>query len=384
MESVIRLAIAVGGSALVAFGVCRAADLLARFADARHPETPLWGLLRRCRTPLYVVLMAALLRGTYPVAAARAPLAEHAEAMRHVLLLCLIGGGAWLTVRTVAAVVESTYARYAGRSRDAARLRRVRTQVTLIMRVVSVAVGVLAAAAALVTFPSFRTLGTSLLASAGIIGIVAGVAAQSTLSNLFAGFQIAFGDMVRIGDTVVVDGEWGVVEEVTLTFLTVRTWDERRVTLPVSYFTSRPFENWSRGGAEMTGSVFVHCDHTTPVVLMRAHLHEFLATCGTWDGRGWDLAVTDTSPTGITVRAIVTAKDADDLWTTRCAVREELVAWLAREHPGALPKVVTAPAADALDGPGEGSRAPRQRRSRPAVRNADRSNADRSGGTPPD
>ncbi|WP_329619434.1 mechanosensitive ion channel [Streptomyces sp. NBC_01255] len=372
MESVIRLAISVGGSALVAFVVCRAADLLARFADARHPETPLWGLLRHCRTPLYVVLMAALFRWTYPVAA-------HAETVGHVLLLCLIGGGAWLTVRTVAAVVESSYARYAGRSRDAARLRRVRTQVTLIMRVVAAAVGVLAAAAALVTFPSFRTLGTSLLASAGIIGIVAGVAAQSTLSNLFAGFQIAFGDMVRIGDTVVVDGEWGVVEEVTLTFLTVRTWDERRVTLPVSYFTSRPFENWSRGGAEMTGSVFVHCDHTTPVALVRAHLHEFLTTCGTWDGRGWDLAVTDTSPTGITVRAIVTAKDADDLWTTRCAVREELVGWLAREHPGALPRVVTAPAADALDRPGERPRAPRQRRGRQPARNPTRP-AD----TPPD
>ncbi|MGW0122970.1 mechanosensitive ion channel family protein [Streptomyces sp. NPDC003327] len=373
MESLVRLAICVGGSALAAFVVCRAADMLARFADARHPETPLWGMLRRCRTPLYVVVLAALLSWAYSVAApGQEPLEEHADAVSHVLLLCLIGGGAWLAVRTVAAVVESSYRRYAGRSRDAARLRRVRTQVTLIMRVVAVAVGVIAAAVALVTFPSFRTLGTSLLASAGIIGIVAGVAAQSTLSNLFAGFQIAFGDMVRIGDTVVVDGEWGLVEEVTLTFLTVRTWDERRVTLPVSYFTSRPFENWSRGGAEMTGSVFLHCDHTTPVPLMRAHLREFLATCDTWDGRAWDLAVTDTSPTGITLRAIVTAKDADDLWTTRCAVREELVGWLVREHPGALPKIVTAPAEQAFDQSWELLRAPRQRRPGEAVPNGAR------------
>ena len=118
-----------------------------------------------------------------------------------------------------------------------------------------------------------ETLGASMLASAGIIGIVAGVAAQSTLGNLFAGLQIAFGDMVRIGDTVVVDGEWGVVEEVTLTFLTVRTWDERRITMPVSYFTSKPFENWSRGGAQMTGTVFFHLDHSAPVGLMREKLH---------------------------------------------------------------------------------------------------------------
>ncbi|MFI1717647.1 mechanosensitive ion channel family protein [Streptomyces sp. NPDC053513] len=346
MESFVRLAIVLSGSTLAALTVGRAADLLARYADARRPDTPLWGLLRRCRTPLYVVLLCAVFRWSYR-ATDWAPLLAHAEALDHLLLLCLIGGGAWLTVRFVSAVVESSYARYAGRTRNAARLRRVRTQVTLLTRVVSVAIGVIAAAFALVTFPSFRGLGTSLLASAGIVGIVAGVAAQSTLGNLFAGFQIAFGDMVRIGDTVVVDGEWGTVEEVTLTFLTVRTWDERRVTLPVSYFTSRPFENWSRGGNELTGTVFVHCDHSTPVPLMRAHLREFLDLCPGWDGRAWDLAVTDTSPTGITVRALVTAKDADDLWTTRCAVREELVAWLTREHPAALPRIVTAPAVDA-------------------------------------
>ncbi|WP_329125020.1 mechanosensitive ion channel family protein [Streptomyces sp. NBC_01353] len=343
MESLLRLALVLGGSALVTFAAGRVADVFLRHADARHPETPLWGLLRRCRTPLYVVLFTALLRWTHR-ASDWAPLREHRAAVLHVLLLCLIGGGAWLAVRVASATVESSYARYAGRSRDPARVRRVRTQVTLIMRVVAVAVGVIATAVALVTFPSFRALGTSLLASAGIIGIVAGVAAQSTLGNLFAGFQIAFGDMVRIGDTVVVDGEWGVVEEVTLTFLTVRTWDERRVTLPVSYFTSRPFENWSRGGSEMTGTVLVHCDHSTPVALMRAHLRDFLETCPTWDRRGWDLAVTDTSPTGITVRALVTAKDADDVWTTRCAVREELVAWLTREHPDALPRIATAQA----------------------------------------
>ncbi|MFD3533674.1 mechanosensitive ion channel family protein [Streptomyces sp. NPDC058664] len=345
MESVVRLAIVLGGSALPALAVGRAADLFARYADARHPRTPLWGLLRRCRTPLYVVLLTLAFRWSYRATEWPA-LLDHTEGVDRFLLLCLIGGGAWLTVRFASAVVESSYARYAARARDAARLRRVRTQVTLLTRVMAVVVGVLATAFALVTFPSFRGLGTSLLASAGIIGIVAGVAAQSTLGNLFAGFQIAFGDMVRLGDTVVVDGEWGTVEEVTLTFLTVRTWDERRVTLPVSYFTSRPFENWTRGGNELTGSVFVHCDHSAPVGLMRAHLREFLDTRTTWDGRGWDLAVTDTSPTGITVRAIVTAKDADDLWTIRCAVREELVDWLTREHPGALPRIVTAQAAD--------------------------------------
>ena len=140
---------------------------------------------------------------------------------------------------------------------------------TLIQRVVTAVVATVAVAAMLLTFPAMQAVGTSMLASAGVLGIVAGVAAQSTLGNLFAGFQIAFGDMVRLGDTVVVDGEWGTVEEITLTFLAVRTWDERRITMPVSYFTSKPFENWSRGGVQMTGTVFFQLDHSAPVSAMR-------------------------------------------------------------------------------------------------------------------
>ena len=163
-------------------------------------------------------------------------LREHRVAIGRALTLALIGATAWLVIRIAAAVVETTYSA-TPRHRDPARVRRVRTQVTLIKRVVAAVVGVVAVAAMLLTFPAMRAAGASLLASAGILGIVAGVAAQSTLSNMFAGLQIAFGDMVRIGDTVVVDGEWGTVEEITLTFLTVRTWDERRITMPVSYFT---------------------------------------------------------------------------------------------------------------------------------------------------
>lgn len=257
----------------------------------------------------------------------------------------LIGASAWLVVRIATAVVDSLFARYAANTADPARVRRVRTQVTLIQRVVTAIVAVVAVGAMLLTFPTMRTFGTSMLASAGVLGIVAGVAAQSTLGNLFAGLQIAFGDMVRIGDTVVVDGEWGTIEEITLTFLAVRTWDERRITMPVSYFTSKPFENWSRGGAQMTGSVFFHLDHSAPVAAMREQLRDILGECAAWDGRDWSLAVTDTTPSTILVRAVVTAKDPSDIWTVRCAVREQLIGWLRDHHPYALPRVATAPAA---------------------------------------
>ncbi|MEW2247371.1 mechanosensitive ion channel family protein [Streptomyces sp. NPDC058733] len=348
MEDVLRPLIVIGGSVVLTLAVGWATDRLLQKADARNPHTPLWELLRRGRIPYQLVLCAALLRGSYVQAGV---LPHHRAAVGHVLTLVLIGSAAWLVIRIAAAVVETSYTRYANARahRDPARVRRVRTQVTLIMRVVSALVGVVAVSAMLLTFPGMRAAGASLLASAGIIGVVAGVAAQSTLSNMFAGFQIAFGDMVRLGDTVVVDGEWGTVEEVTLTFLTVRTWDERRITMPVSYFTSKPFENWSRGTPQMTGTVFWHLDHSAPIDAMRERLRDILRECPAWDGRDYSLVVTDSTPNTLQVRALVTAKDADDIWTVRVTVRERMIAWLCAEHPYALPRVNTA---DAVSPPG--------------------------------
>ncbi|MGK5628981.1 mechanosensitive ion channel family protein [Streptomyces sp. URMC 123] len=356
MEDVLRPLIVIGGSLTVTLLAGWGLDRLLRGIDTRHPETPLWGLLRRGRLPFQLLLCTAVLRGSYE----RADLFRaHHAAIARVLSLVVIGATAWLVVRIATAIVESSYSRYANAARDPARLRRVRTQVTLIQRVVTAVVGVVAVAAMLLTFPEMRTVGTSMLASAGVLGIVAGIAAQSTLGNLFAGLQIAFGDMVRIGDTVVVDGEWGTVEEITLTFLTVRTWDERRITMPVSYFTSKPFENWSRGGAQMTGTVFFQLDHAAPIEKMREKFHEMLQESPSWDGRGWGLVVTDTTPTTIQVRALVTARDADALWNVRCEMRERMVGWLREEHPYALPRVATTPAPGA---PEDG-----ERRRRPGV-----------------
>jgi small-conductance mechanosensitive channel len=341
MENVLRPVIVVGGSVVLTLLIGWATDLLLRKANGRHPETPLWGLLRRGRIPYQLVLCAALLRGSYDQAQL---LQAHRIGVGRLLTLVLIGSAAWLMIRIAAAVVETSYTRYARAHHDAARVRRVRTQVSLITRVVAAIVGMVAAAAMLLTFPAMRAAGASLLASAGILGIVAGVAAQSTLANLFAGLQIAFGDMVRLGDTVVVDGEWGTVDEITLTFLTVRTWDERRITMPVSYFTSKPFENWSRGSPQMTGIVFFHVDHSAPVEAMRTKLRDILRECPAWDGRAYGLAVTDTTPNTMQVRALVTAKDADDIWTARVTVREQMIRWLTEEHPYALPRVNTADA----------------------------------------
>ncbi|MFD1831983.1 mechanosensitive ion channel family protein [Streptomyces desertarenae] len=342
MENVLRPLIVFGGAIALAFAVGWVVDRALRRMDARHPETPMWGLLRSGRVPLQAVVLVGLLNAfSDETHLAR----DHQKTVDLWLSLIFTGAAAWLALRALTAVVETAFSRYAGIAHDAARVRRVRTQLTLVRRLATTVVVIIAGAAMLLQFPAMEKLGTSMLASAGVLGIVVGIAAQSTLGNLFAGLQIAFGDMVRIGDTVIVDGEWGTVEEITVSYLVVRTWDERRITMPVSYFTSKPFENWSRGGAQMTGTVYLHLDHSAPIAAIRARTEEIVRASDTWDGRSWGLVVTDTTPTTIEVRATVTARNADDIWTLRCHLREELIAWLHREHPYALPRVTTAQAA---------------------------------------
>jgi len=360
MENVLRPLIVFGGAIALALVVGWAVDRALRRMDARHPETPMWGLLRSGRWPLQAVVFVGLLNAfSEQTHLAR----NHQKAVDLWLSLILIGAAAWLVLRMITAIVETAFARYAGVAHDVGRVRRVRTQLTLVRRLATAVVTVLAGASMLLQFPAMEKFGASMLASAGVLGIVVGIAAQSTLSNLFAGLQIAFGDMVRIGDTVVVDGEWGTVEEITVSYLVVRTWDERRITMPVSYFTSKPFENWSRGGSQMTGTVYLHLDHSAPIDALRAKTEEIVRASDAWDGRAWDLSVTDTTPSTIEVRALVTARSADDIWTLRCEVREKLVTWLHREHPYALPRVTTAQAAPEpgrvrpVDGTGGGTAA---------------------------
>ncbi|MFJ6213981.1 mechanosensitive ion channel family protein [Streptomyces sp. NPDC092296] len=330
------------GTGLVTAALGWLAERLVRRMAAGRPDNPLWGLLRRCRAPFLLTVGSLVLLGGEQAAAlpsgVRGPL-------RHLLALFVIAVTAWLVSRVAALLVNTSFNRYAAVRRDPARVRRVRTQAGMLRRVTTVLVVLVALACMLMTFPQVRAVGTSLLASAGLIGVVAGVAAQSTLANLFAGLQVAFGDMVRIGDVVVVEGEWGTVEEITLTYLVLATWDQRRIVMPVSYFAGRPFENWSRHDPRMTGTVLLHLDHATPVPELREEFRRLLKDSPLWDGVGSALQVTDTTPSGIVVRALMTARDSDDAFTLRCEVRERLIDYLRRHHPQSLPRIATAPAA---------------------------------------
>ncbi|OLF16671.1 mechanosensitive ion channel family protein [Actinophytocola xanthii] len=265
------------------------------------------------------------------------------EPVSHVLTLLLIASGAWLLGGVLVAMEHTALSRLRIDERDNRHARRVKTQVTLVRRVTVAAVAVLALAAMLMTFPAARAAGTSLLASAGVIGAIAALAAQSLLGNVFAGLQIAFSDAIRLDDVVIVEGEWGRIEEITLTYLVVRIWDDRRLVLPTSHFMSQPFENWTRHEAALLGTVELDLDWAVPVEEMRGELRKILESTNLWDGRECVLQVTDATHSLVRVRALVSASDAPTLWDLRCHVRERLVGWVRDRKPDALPRLRTEP-----------------------------------------
>ncbi|RCV54227.1 mechanosensitive ion channel family protein [Marinitenerispora sediminis] len=260
--------------------------------------------------------------------------------IQHAMQIAMIGALVWLALTVAYAVTDTVLVKLAVKSSDAdRRSRRLQTQVKLLRRVFATIIGILAVAAILFTFDAVRALGAGLLASAGLISVVAGIAAQSMLGNLFAGLQLAFSDSLRINDIVVFNGEWGRVEELSLTNVTLRLWDERRLVLPVSHFTNNPFENWTKQGTAITGAVLLRVDWEVPIDKIRAEVGEFVSNHPLWDGRRWSLQATDVLETGlIELRAVVTTADSDARWDLCCDLREHLVDYIRRNFPESLPR----------------------------------------------
>jgi small-conductance mechanosensitive channel len=254
----------------------------------------------------------------------------------HTLLIVVIATLTWLVTSLVLVAERRTIARYGGGDddiTDADRVwRRIRTQVTVLRRLAIAVVVVLGVAAILMTFPSFSDIGTTLFASAGVLSVVAGLAAQTSLGAVFAGMQIAFSGAIRVGDVVELEEGrwWGRIEEITLTYVVVRLWDERRLVLPCTYFTTTPFENWTRSATEIMGAVEFDVDFSVPFHDMRAELDRLLAGSEQWDGRRGVLQVTDAVGGVVRVRIVVSAPNAGALFDLRCAVREGMVDWVQR------------------------------------------------------
>jgi small-conductance mechanosensitive channel len=292
----------------------------------------LLGLLhRRCHRPLVLLLLLWALHTAIPAAG------PVTSALRHAMLLALIAAAAWLVVRLVYVVEDVAFQWLGAHVAADPRRRRARTQIDLLRRLTAVIVMVLAVGTALMTFPSLRALGTSVLASAGVAGAVVGLASQTTLRNVVAGIELAMSDRLRVDDVVVVEGEWGWVEELTLTHVVVRLWDERRLMLPTAYFITTPFQNWTRHESRLLGSVVLHLDHRAPVPELRAEARRIIEQSPLWDRRDWVLQVIDSTPWSMVVRTLASAADAPSSWDLRCEIRERLIAFLRDEHPDAFP-----------------------------------------------
>lgn len=257
--------------------------------------------------------------------------------VNHALKIALIAALAWLAIALIRSLEMAIVDRYAS-SDDPHNvgIRRSITQISLLRRLIVAFIVIVATSAALMSFGSFRTIGTGLLASAGIISVIVGIAAQSTLGNVFAGLHLAFSNIVKVNDIVVVAGETGQVDEVTLTTVVVHIWNDRRLILPTSFFKENPFENWTRSGPRIGANIFFDVSFTAPVADMRAELERYLLTHPRWDGRQGVLWVSDISGGRMRLRIAVSTANTDELWGLLNDVREHMVNYLVKTSPDSL------------------------------------------------
>lgn len=308
-----------------------------------HQLTKVWSyagpLVHRCRYSAYAAAVVIAVNIAIPGAQVFGERGWF-SAYTHGVRIAMIASLTWLALTVAYGITDGILERLRISDGDTNHTaRRVRTQIRLARRIVATTISVIAVAAVLWTFPDVRALSAGLLGTAGVVGVVAGVAAQSTLGNVFAGLTLVFGDTLRINDVVVVEGEWGRIEELTLTHVVLRIWDERRLVLPVSYFTENAFENWTKHGATVTGKVLLRVDWRVPVRELRERTGEYVTSHPLWDHRNWSLQATNVLDNGmVELRVVVTAADSDAQWDLCCDVREFLVGYIAEHYPEALPR----------------------------------------------
>lgn len=323
---------AIGSIFLLLFAHAGARAALVRLVRGRDA---LRALLRHVVRPTRLLLPGLALQTVWLAAPPDYPwLAgwRHGTALFNILALT------WLGVGIVLAARDIVLQRYPADVADNLAARRIHTQSTILVRTFSGLVVVIGISAALMTFPSVRQIGTSLIASAGLAGLVVGFAAKPMLGNIIAGLQIAMTQPIRIDDVLIVENEWGRVEEITGAYVVIKIWDERRLIVPLQWFIEHPFQNWTRKSAHIIGSVFLWVDYRMPVEPLRRELEIICRAAPEWDGIVCVLQVTDAGEHAMQLRALVSSADSGLNWDLRCRVREGLVACLQREHPGGLPR----------------------------------------------
>ncbi len=253
--------------------------------------------------------------------------------------LGIIWSVGWLLIRLAALAESWTFDHYRMDVSDNLRARKIHTQLTLVRKIAVFTVLGICFASSLMVFDKVRQLGASILASAGIAGIIIGFAAQKMIANILAGLQVAISQPIRLDDVVIIDNEWGRVEEITMTYVVVKIWDERRLIVPMNRVIEQPFQNWTRSSSRLLGPVMLYLDHSMPLDRLREELDRILTGSELWDGRVKSLQVVDTTEKCLVVRALVSARNSSDTWDLRCLVRERLMEYARLNFPGSLPRL---------------------------------------------
>jgi small-conductance mechanosensitive channel len=260
------------------------------------------------------------------------------QAITHALIIAFVILVGWMAIIAVALAADIYLRRFTLDAEDNLLARKHVTQIRILQRAVDTLTIVITAAAALMTFETVRQYGVSLFASAGVVGVVVGLAARPVLSNFIAGIQIAMTQPIRLEDAVIVESEFGWIEDIAAAYVVIRLWDRRRMIVPLSYFIEKPFQNWSRQSTDLIGSVVFYVDYAAPVGRIRDKLNEIVAQSPLWDRQVVNLQVNEIRETTMQLRALVSAKNADALSSLQAELREKLVDFLQKEHPEALPR----------------------------------------------
>jgi small-conductance mechanosensitive channel len=284
------------------------------------------------RVLLFLLLVQFILRGS-PDNVPRLAL------LRDIAAIGLIVALTWLLVRAIAAVADTIIESHPIDVRDNLNARRIHTQTKVLARTVMGLVILFGVGTALMTLPLLRQIGTSMLASAGVAGLVVGFAAKPVLGNMLAGLQLALAQPIRLSDVVIIENEWGIIEEITGTYVVVRIWDQRRLIVPLQWFIENPFQNWTRQTSELLGSVMIWADFRLPLDPLRAEALRLCEQADEWDGRVAIIQVVETSEHAMQLRVLVSSRDAPGGWDLRCKVREGLLVYIQRHHPDCLPRV---------------------------------------------
>lgn len=262
---------------------------------------------------------------------------EAREVALQLLLIVGILAIGWLVVSLTLVGQDAMLSRFPPEDQDVLEARQLKTQLSVLQRFGAIIIWLVAIALALLTIPGVAPLAASMLAGAGVLGIVLGVAAGPIIGNFIAGVQIAFTQPIKIGDVVVIDGEWGRIGEITATYVVLYVWDKRRLIVPLSKIVNEPVENWTRHTTDLLTTVAIYADYRAPVERIRTAFKRVLDESGLWDGESWSVLVTDADDRTMKVRLMFSAPDSSTAWDLQCLVREKVIAFLQEEHPEALP-----------------------------------------------